>query len=245
MGSSTESVRQDVAAAVTALAGRVTEALADVRGTAHVVAPFVEISEDKVAALGAVRVLGADALAPALLAGTPPAEADTDVMAEAARCFPLAGNGEVLAWHDWATAEAVARQQHPPGRAPRPEWTVPEPASDPDQSSGPDWREWSVALSQLAALALPGLDGPVHQAARRHAMVLARGACWAAMRRDYPLAARLARWLAFLRAGGLPPGEAPLDPAPLLDHLLLVGGVEARTVLDARIGKRLLAGDRP
>jgi len=95
-------------------------------------------------------------------------------------------------------------------------------------------------MAQLSTLALPGLDSAVHEAARQGAVPLARGTCWAILRRDYALAARLGRWLALVHGQG---AAVPLDPAPLLDHLLLFGGVEARTVLEAEIARHLLKGN--
>lgn len=259
MSRNAQGVRADIAQAVSALADRVTRALAG-DGETDVVAAFVAAADEPVAALGAVRVLGSDALAPAALAGAAPREADAAVMADAVRSFPLRRAGEdpasaqVLAWHDWAAAELIVRSERPARHAPQPASEVPRPqpeataewaedAEPPVPGAELRWQDFAVAMAQLSSLALPGLDSPVHQAARRYPVPLARGACWAAMRRDHTMAARLGRWLAFLRADPAPL-PVPLEPAPFLDHVLLVGGVESRTVLDALIGRRLLEGAR-
>jgi hypothetical protein len=95
-------------------------------------------------------------------------------------------------------------------------------------------------MGQLSPLALPGLDGPVHAAARRAPLALARGASRAVLRRDFPTAMRITRWLALLAAEGV---RLPLDPAPLVEHLRLLGG-GPRLALDAAIAGRLLVPAR-
>ncbi|WP_229909685.1 hypothetical protein [Streptomyces flavofungini] len=116
---------------------------------------------------------------------------------------------------------------------------LPTPDSGAPDDSGPrdtDWQRWSVRMGQLSPLALPGLDGPVHSAARAAPLALARGATRAVLRRDFPTAARITRWLALLGAEGV---ALPLDPVPLLAHLRLHGG-GPRLALDVAIARRLL-----
>ncbi|MFH8990436.1 hypothetical protein [Streptomyces sp. NPDC017940] len=125
-----------------------------------------------------------------------------------------------------------------PGVAPEPEeadgaGVGPTGASVPDAT----WQTWSVRMGQLSPLALPGLDGPVHTTARAAPLALARGATRAVLRRDFPTAARIARWLALLAAEGR---RLPLDPVPLVVHLGLHGG-GPRLALDVAIARRLLA----
>ncbi|MFH8981686.1 hypothetical protein [Streptomyces varsoviensis] len=113
----------------------------------------------------------------------------------------------------------------------------------PTADDGPDgpvregWAPWSVRLGRLASLALPGLDGPVHEAARAGALGLARGASRATLRRDFATAARITRWLAWLQADGV---ALPLDPAPLTNYIRLAGGDGGRLALDTAIARRLL-----
>ncbi|MVO85555.1 hypothetical protein GPA10_12525 [Streptomyces sp. p1417] len=119
--------------------------------------------------------------------------------------------------------------------APRPTGApqLAEAGSDPAETT---WQTWSTRMGQLSPLALPGLESPVHAMARAAPQALARGATRAVLRRDFPTAARVARWLALLAAEGEP---LPLDPAPLVEHLRLHGG-GPRLALDVAIARRLL-----
>ncbi|NDZ85813.1 hypothetical protein G3I23_09550, partial [Streptomyces sp. SID10115] len=67
-------------------------------------------------------------------------------------------------------------------------------------------------------------------------LALARGVTRATLRRDFPTAARIARWLVLLHTEGVP---VPLDPAPLVEHLGLYGA-GPRLALDVAIARRLL-----
>jgi hypothetical protein len=239
MRESAEAARGDFARAATSLATRVLAAL-DGAPEPGLLTTFVDTAEDPRPALAAVRVLGADALAPHALGRVPLTGDEAATVAEAARVFPSPGPGHaatwVLAWQDWATARLTGGAAIA-GPVPEP------PPADRPQGTVPAWREWAVAMGGLSALALPGLDGPLHEAARGNALALARGACWATLRRDHALAARLARWLAFLGSRG---DAVPLDPAPLVDHIRLLGGVEPRTAVDLEVARRMLgaAGER-
>ncbi|MFF1695775.1 hypothetical protein ACFVXC_19430 [Streptomyces sp. NPDC058257] len=177
---------------------------------------------------------------------------------------PPAGTVEpwLVAWRDWATTTLLARftgagtalpdvaghgadggldpgtalVRRPTGA---PELTEPEPpvATGATDRPGVPWQIWSVRMGQLSPLALPGLDGPVHDAARAAPLVLARGATRAVLRRDFSTAARITRWLALLAAEG---ARLPLDPVPLVEHIGLHGG-GSRLALDVAISRRLLA----
>ncbi|GAA4665733.1 hypothetical protein [Streptomyces youssoufiensis] len=116
-------------------------------------------------------------------------------------------------------------------------YTADAPASA-TEAAGLDWQRWSVRMGQLSPLALPGLDGPVHRAARGAPLALARGASRALLRRDHPTAARIVRWLALLGSDGVP---LPLELPPLIEHLELFGGGGPRLALDLAIARRLLA----
>ncbi|MFH8292888.1 hypothetical protein [Streptomyces sp. NPDC018059] len=175
----------------------------------------------------------------------------------------------LIAWRDWATATLLARFTDPaataepvdalgtygaPGPEPGGGVLAPRPAAAPALSGpehGPatasahaagidtDWQRWSVRMGQLSPLALPGLEGAVQDAARAAPLALARGAVRAVLRRDFPTAARIVRWLALLSAEGV---SVPFDPAPLVEHLRLHGG-GPRLALDVAIAGRLLALD--
>jgi hypothetical protein len=171
-----------------------------------VVAAQVEDAPDPKAALAAVRVLGPDVFAPALLAGRTFEPADARAVADSFRIFPPdPGVGR-----DWTTVRLLARFGDPLGASPggpsgdAPEDTlgVPEPAAfeeaaDPGGPDGPvpSWRARSLRLAGLHPLALPDVDGPVHEAALRRLRDLSRGTSRAMLRRDYPTAARQARRL--------------------------------------------------
>lgn len=221
------SLSGEYSAAVERVAGRVLEALAGGLGA------FVPASPRPMAELAGVRVLGPDLFAPWLLSDELCDPSVMQTVAEARQAFPPVGPctpggqaASVPAWCDWATGLLLTRAGNPT--------TVPPPASLPEADR---WQEWSVWMAQLASLALPGLDGPLHQAARREALALARGAVRAALRRDHRTAVRLARWLAWLEHAGTP---CRVEAEPLLTHLGLVGDGSTRALLDLTIARRML-----
>ena len=210
--------------------------------------------------LAAARVIGADLFAPYQLAGVPlRAELEEAVaLAQAFQLFPppepsgagsgsgrCSGAGEptaaspasAVAWRDWAAAELLA--QCAPGSVPGSEAAAPMPERHPVPENDFHWQEWSGWMAQVAPLALPGLESPVHEAARHHAPALARGTVRSMLRRDYRTAARTARWLALGHSRGT---ASPVDLAPVLRHIRLFGGPSARTALDLRVGERLAQG---
>ncbi|UCM86673.1 hypothetical protein [Streptomyces marincola] len=226
------------------MAHRVLDTLRGVEGTAPL-ADFVDGAADPKAALAAVRVVGADTLAPQALAGGAPHPRDTAILAQAATVFPAPvhspappeGSAEnwAVAWRDWATARLLER--HADGG---PEPHTPQPATGPALAPKGSWQSWNVLMAQLAPLSLPGVEGPVSEAARRHPVSLARGVTRAMLRRDYPTAARLARWTAALHRDRVP---LPIDPVPLVEHLGLHAGGGPRLALDLAIARALLGTD--
>ncbi|MEV5132290.1 hypothetical protein AB0K87_17675, partial [Streptomyces sp. NPDC053705] len=64
-----------------------------------------------------------------------------------------------------------------------------------------------------------------------------RGPRRSILRRDFPTALRLVRWLAWLRHEG---AELPLDPDVAAEHAWLVGGTGPRTALDLAIARHFL-----
>ncbi|MEU1126086.1 hypothetical protein ABZ371_21610 [Streptomyces sp. NPDC005899] len=221
------------AAAADALADRVLGAL-DGTGGAVQLARYVDDAPDTLAALAAVRVLGADAFSPCLLAGHPLPAQDAAVVTKAFDSFPASGALEdpTIAWRDGATAHLLARltpdTPSAPAPAPPPDGTGLDPA---------DWRAWCVRMAPLAPLATLALDGPVHEAARGGVLALSRGVSRSILRRDFPTAVRLVRWLAWLHHEGTP---LPLDPALAAEHMWLVGGGGPRTALDLAIARHFL-----
>ncbi|MFE0045236.1 hypothetical protein [Streptomyces albireticuli] len=236
--------RADFAAATDELANRVLGALRGAGGTA-LVARHIDSAPDTLAALAAVRVLGADTFSPHLLAGTPFHADDAAAVARSLDAFPTPVAGpsarpeeRTVAWRDWATAQLLARFGE--NGAP-PAATAPPGAAD-DLADTTDWQGWSVRMAQLATLATPGLDGPVHETARRAALPLARGVTRSVLRRDFPTAVRLVRWLAWLGHEGV---DLPLDPAPVHEHVRLLGGASPRTALDLAVTDHLLTARPP
>ncbi|MFD5697199.1 hypothetical protein [Streptomyces lasiicapitis] len=233
------------AASAADLALRALDALRGVEGTA-LLAEHVERADDPKAALAAIRVVGADAFAPYLLAEAVFHPDDAAAVSQSFAVFPPAvstpepppsgpADPWIVAWRDWATAALLARLTGTQGDG----TLAPRPEGAPTDHT--DWQRWSVRMGQLSPLALPALDGPVHAAARAAPLALARGATRAVLRRDFPTATRIVRWLALLHAEGV---RLPLDPVPLVEHLRLHGG-GPRLALDAAIARRLLGLEAP
>ncbi|MEU1817200.1 hypothetical protein ABZ543_18655 [Streptomyces roseifaciens] len=234
------SSRAAYAAAADELASRVLRALRGAGGVALVAPHLDNSSPDALAALAAVRVIGADTFTPHILTGAPFHAADAAAVARSFETFPVPGSGpsarpdeRTAAWRDWATAQLLARTR---GYAGNPVATVPPEAGD-DLTDTTDWQRWSVRMAQLAPLATPCLDGPVRDAARAAALPLGRGLTRSVLRRDFPTAVRLLRWLALLRHDGI---ALPVEPGPVLDHVRLLGGASPRTALDLAVAAHLL-----
>lgn len=244
------SSQSEFAAAADALAGSVLGALSGAGDTVQL-ARFVDDAPDTLAALAAVRLIGADAFSPHLLAGNPFQAQDAAVVTKAFEAFPAQGsaspspsgqdapdeanaqNGTIVAWRDWATLQLLTGfgGDGPPGTTAEAPQGLGEPA-DPA-----DWRTWSVRMAQLSPLATLGLDGPVHEAARAGALPLSQGVSRSILRRDFPTAVRLIRWLAWLHHEGT---ELPVDPGLAAEHVWLVGGAGPRTALDLAIVRHFL-----
>ncbi|MBD0672811.1 hypothetical protein [Streptomyces sp. CBMA156] len=231
-------LRDEYAAAVERVAGRILAVLRDGEDAAALADPDTAVPRPL---LAAVRVLGADLLAPQLLAGTEPDDPTAALLAESRRAFPApaatAEGALVIAWQDWAADRVLARTPYGGASPTSPSAAPPSPAPLPGPADL-GWQSWSVRMAQLSALALPGLDGPVHDAARADTLDLARGTVRSVLRQDFTTAARLARWLAWAGAEGRPPR---IEVEPVLDRIRLIGA-GARTRLDLAIAERLLEG---
>ncbi|MFD7828722.1 hypothetical protein [Kitasatospora sp. NPDC059803] len=233
-------LRDEYAAAVERVARRTLDALRGDGGAAALADPDGAVPRPTLAAL---RVLGADLFAPQLLTGAAPDGPTAVLLAEARQAFPApdpapdsaldsaavsADAALVIAWQDWAAEQVLARTPYGTGAPP------PVPPPGPEAVG---WQTWSVRMAQLSVLALPGLDGPVHDTARAHTLALARGTVRSMLRRDLPTAARLARWLAWAGAEGRP---LRLEVEPVLERIRLAGNGSARTGLELAVARRML-----
>lgn len=178
-------------------------------------------------AVAAVRVLNADALAPCTLLGQRLDPADEALVTAALRCFPPGRNpSPVDEWLHWGLAQSMADAGGPGllnDAQPAVDWVMDVP-----------WPVLSHWLGQLAALARPGAVGGLVPAVHRRAEDLARGCVRALLRRDWPQAAGVCRWLALV-GNPLP----SLGLAAVLDHLDQMARDDPRTLLQVRIARML------
>jgi hypothetical protein len=226
-----------VAAAVDALAGAVVQALGGAGG-AFVLSEVVGGWADPVVGLGAVRVLGTDALAPFVFTGHPLSADDVEVVQAALRVFPAPDGerpGDAWVWRgkDWALGEVLA---HLGVTEPERDRVAAPDAGGEDGPAGEQaWPVWSATVSRLSVLALSGVDGPVREQVRRRRRDTCRGLVRAMLRQDHLSAARLARWLAL---------DAALSAEPLLaaalSHLELFTAPSPRVRLEVALARRLL-----
>ncbi|MFG2141432.1 hypothetical protein [Streptomyces sp. NPDC048650] len=143
--------------------------------------------------LAALRVLGADALAPyALDHRAPPGGDDETVVREALAAYPPGADAsEVSVWSYRGLVEA-SHSYLPGGTEP---WPAPPPAGADWVTTDP-WPQLAHRASQLAALALPGLASGLAEDLMTRTDDLARGFVRAVRRRDWLQAAGVGRWLA-------------------------------------------------
>jgi hypothetical protein len=164
------------------------------------------LAQDERVALAAVRVLGADVLAPyASGAGGAGAAEDGDLVRRALAAYPPGADAsDVSLWSYRGLAEAA--QAYAPGTGDRPDGA---PGGAAGGAGGGDgwvaadpWPRLSHRASQLAALSLPGLAPALAAGLAARTDDLARGFVRAVRRRDWVQAAGVARWL--VRSGDVP-----------------------------------------
>ncbi|MFG2004010.1 hypothetical protein ACGFNU_33120 [Spirillospora sp. NPDC048911] len=216
-----------VTGSVEGLAGLVDSALR--RRQSGAVAAFVAGAPQEEVALAAVRVLGPDALAPALLAGAAPLGADRMVLVRALDAHPVTGADglEVLCLTQAARALCGGEDATGVGSA---------AAGWARATAGWDWITLSRRVAWLAPMAWPQLCGPVGETVCGRAVDVGRGLARAMLRRDYPTAARLARWAALAGRLGTDPG---LDLDTVTRHLDLCGDASSRTALHTELARRM------
>ncbi|WP_369199801.1 hypothetical protein [Streptomyces sp. PU-14G] len=155
------------------------------------------LRQDDALAPAAVRVLGADALAPYAVPSHPGPDgagaADAAMVQETLAAFPPDGASAVSGWSYRGLLEAGRTLL--PGHAAH--WSPPpEPAGDWLETD--PWPRLSHRVSQLASMALPGLAPTLTARLAERTDDLARGFVRAVRRRDWLQSAGLGRWLAGL-----------------------------------------------
>ncbi|RAJ70401.1 hypothetical protein K377_07976 [Streptomyces sp. PsTaAH-137] len=156
----------------------------------------------------AVRFLGADALAPFAVGRGPGAsETDAALVKQALTDYPPdVGSSTVVEWSYHGLAEAAqtcfalsaATGASPPRDREGRHDALPVP--DLRWAGGDPWPQLSYRVSQLAALAAPGLAVDLEEQLTSRTDDLARGFVRAVRRRDWLQAIGIGRWLARLPA---------------------------------------------
>lgn len=193
-------------------------------------------SDNPIAGLAAVRILGPDALAPFTVAGHVFSPSDADVITTSIATFPDSGpdtgsdDGRVAARQarDWAISQLLELLGVGEGLVAPP----PPGALGGDQSG---WLQWSSMLTRLSPLAFAGLDSPLHEQARQRRLDTARGVTRSILRQDPLTAARLTRWLVTSSTGA---ANVPLRPEPVLRHLELLADPDPQLSLEIIMTRR-------
>ncbi|GAQ52017.1 hypothetical protein [Streptomyces acidiscabies] len=178
----------------------------------------------------AVRVLGADVLVPYAVSGHA-ADGDVPLVRQALAAYPPTAGSAVSAWSHHGLAESARTLL--PGSWPA--------AGDPDTgwTEHEPWPRLSHQVSQLAALAVPGLAPGLEERLAGRTVDLSRGFVRAVRRRDWLQAAGVGRWLA--RLPGVP------DSLGLAAGLVFVGrwgAADPRVVLQVEAARRLFGTGR-
>jgi hypothetical protein len=209
------------------------------------------LAQDDPVALAAIRVLGADVLAPYALDGDPAhgsrqfggatradgagrapgGDADQEVVRRALAAYPPGADAsDVSVWSYRGLLEA-SRAFLPGGG------TDDLPAAEPQTGAAwlrtDPWPKLSHRASQLAALSLPGLAPALAAGLAARTEDLARGFVRTVRRRDWPQAAGIGRWLA--RAQDVP-DTLGLDTGLL--YVLRMSGGDPRVALHTAVARR-------
>ncbi|MGW1376797.1 hypothetical protein ACWD6P_21350 [Streptomyces sp. NPDC002446] len=179
----------------------------------------------------AVRVLGADALAPyAMEHRTAPVGADDEaVVRQALAAYPPGADASQVSLWSYRGLVEASHAFLPGGAQPWP----PAPDADAGWVGLDPWPKLSHQVSQLAALALPKLGSGLAEQLAPRTDDLARGFVRAVRRRDWLQAAGLGRWLARLPDVPLTLG---LDSG--LAFVRQMGGADPRVALHVVAAQR-------
>lgn len=193
------------------------------------------LAEDDAVALAAIRVLGADVLAPYALEGGAPASRgardETFVRRALAAHPPRADASDVSVWSYRGLVEA-SRVYLSGGPAAAGEWP-PEPAAGEEWMRADPWPRLAHRAARLASLSLPGVAPAVAAGLAARTDDLARGFVLAVRRRDWLQAAGLGRWLARLPEV---PESLGLDTG--LVHVRRMSPDDARVALHVTVARR-------
>lgn len=189
--------------------------------------------DQRASGLAAIRVLGADVLAPFLLTGQPLRQEEASLVRAAVRAYPApqVHAPEATLWgvRDAALSAALARLGVD---------TAGWEGLAATCSAGPlaaDWVTLAAYLVRLSTAAHPLLDPELSRSLVSRRLDIERGLVRALLRRDLLSSARLARWLLALASEGRPPLSLP----PVLDHLEVVGAPDPRVRFETAIARRL------
>ncbi|WP_049573200.1 hypothetical protein [Streptomyces sp. SBT349] len=236
-----QSARGTVEAAVHTLATELAGALRHTGGGGFSLRTCADVIDEPVGALGAVRGLGGDALAPFLLAGHALTSDDSALVREAVGAYPAppsdAADGALWAARDAALVRVLAalgvRAEGWDGLAAGHLGPTPGEGPAPQPVTG-EWPLLAAGLARLSSLALPPVESAERERARERRTDLDRGLVRALLRRDHLTAARLTRWLAL---------DAGPDPDPLLrtalGHIAALTPDQPRVQLELAVARRL------
>lgn len=189
--------------------------------------PSVLPQAEEAVSLAAVRVVGADVLAPRTLLERPPAESDVRCADAAVRAFPADSASVTSCWGQWGTRAALSLA----GAGPLPE----EPGIS--WAHAASWQYLSHQFSVLSALAGLPVPSALGEVASLRAEDLARGFVRAVRRRDWRQASGTGRWLITL--GSAVPATLGLEQGlALVAHL---GGADAQVGLQIEAARTLAA----
>ncbi|MEU9486106.1 hypothetical protein AB0D83_20980 [Streptomyces decoyicus] len=189
------------------------------------------LRQSDVLAPAALRVLGADALAPYAVEhrGAPVGADDEEVVRQALTAYPPGADAsDISVWSYRGLVEAS--HAFLPGSAQH--WPPPPEAAAGWVEADP-WPKLSHRVSQLAALALPGLAPGLAEQLTARTDDLARGFVRAVRRRDWLQAAGLGRWLA-----RLPDAPQTLGLDSGLAFVRQMGGGDPRVALHVVAAQR-------